>query len=65
MTIPIYQKMRQFVKDNCLQQHVIASSMNISEAKLSKMLNGTRPITIEAYFDFCTAVAVDPRRFLS
>ena len=63
MDMPMHKKMQTYVKTNNLSQRAIAANMKISESRLSSMLNGNRRITVEDFFDFCNAIAVDPKRF--
>lgn len=62
---PICQRMNAYVTMNGLSRKAIAANMNISESRLSLMLNGKRRLTVEDYINFCAAVAVPPLKFIS
>jgi transcriptional regulator with XRE-family HTH domain len=57
-------RLRQYIDGQGLSRKLIAANMNVSESKLSLMLNGQRRITVDEYFDLCKAMAVDPRQFI-
>ena len=57
-------RLRQYIDGQGLSRKLIAANMNVSESKLSLMLNGKRRITVDEYFDLCKAMAVDPRKFI-
>lgn len=61
--IPMHEKMREYVTANHLSRKIIAANMEISESRLSLMLNGKRRVTVDDYMDFCQAIAIDPRKF--
>jgi predicted XRE-type DNA-binding protein len=60
----IYNKMRDYVVQNDLNQRVIAANMGLSESQVSLLLNGKRRLTVEDYLSFCWAISVSPTKFL-
>lgn len=61
MRTAIHKKMKNYLTDHGLQQKFVAATMNISESRLSYMLNGGRRITIDDFFRFCETVGADPK----
>ena len=59
----VREKVRQYITDQKLNQQLIARNMGISSAKLSRMLNGSRRMTVDDYESLCYAIAVEPIRF--
>ena len=60
----IYDKMRDYVVHNDLNQRIIALNMGITESQVSLLLNGKRRLTVEDYLSFCRAISVSPTKFL-
>lgn len=60
----IHERVRQYVCEHSLSQTLIARNMGISPAKLSRLLNGQRKMTVDDYEQLCYAMAVDPIYFL-
>ena len=60
----VSERVRAYVVEKELSQKLIAKNMNISEGRLSLMLNGKRRMTVEDYLNLCNAMAVSPIKFL-
>ena len=60
----IAARVRSYVSEKQLSQKLIAKNMNISESRLSLMLNGKRKMTVDDYLNLCIAIAVPPIKFL-
>jgi transcriptional regulator with XRE-family HTH domain len=60
----VSERVRAYVVEKELSQKLIAKNMNISEGRLSLMLNGKRRMTVEDYLSLCNAMAVSPIKFL-
>ena len=62
---PIWENIKDYVTEKKLSQKQIAENMNITEPRLSLMLNGKRKITVDDYLSICKAIAVPPTKFLN
>ena len=62
---PIWECIKDYVNEHKLSQHLIAENMDITESRLSMMLNGKRKITVDDYIRLCKAIAVPPTKFLN
>lgn len=62
---PIWEGIKDYVTEKKLSQKQIAENMNISESRLSLMLNGKRKMTVDDYLSICNAIAVQPTKFLN
>ena len=62
---PIWENIKDYVTEKKLSQKQIAENMNITEPRLSLMLNGKRKITVDDYLSICKAIAVSPTKFLN
>lgn len=62
---PIWESLKDYVNDTKLSQKQIAENMQITESRLSMMLNGKRKITVDDYLSICRAIAVPPTKFLN
>lgn len=62
---PIWEGIKDYVTEKKLSQKQIAENMNISESRLSLMLNGKRRMTVDDYLGICKAIAVQPTKFLN
>ena len=60
----VSERVKAYVVEKELSQKLIAKNMNISESRLSLMLNGKRRMTVEDYLKICSAIAVSPIKFL-
>ena len=59
----IQAKIKRYITEQNLNQQLIARNMGISSAKLSRMLNGNRRMTVDDYEALCYAIAIEPARF--
>ena len=60
----VSERVKAYVVEKELSRKLIAKNMNISESRLSLMLNGKRRMTVEDYLKICNAIAVPPIKFL-
>ena len=60
----VSERVKAYVVEKELSQKLIAKNMNISESRLSLMLNGKRRMTVDDYLKICSAIAVPPIKFL-
>lgn len=61
----IWENIRDYVSEKKLSQKQIAENMDITEPRLSLMLNGKRKMTVDDYINLCKAIAVPPTKFLN
>lgn len=61
----IWENIRDYVTEKKLSQKQIAENMDITEPRLSLMLNGKRKMTVDDYLSLCKAIAVPPTKFLN
>ena len=61
----IWENIRDYVSEKKLSQKQIAENMDITEPRLSLMLNGKRKMTVDDYINLCKAIAVHPTKFLN
>ena len=61
----IVENIKDYVTEKKLSQKQIAENMDITEPRLSLMLNGKRKMTVDDYLSLCKAIAVPPTKFLN
>jgi transcriptional regulator with XRE-family HTH domain len=61
----IWENIRDYVSEKKLSRKQIAENMDITEPRLSLMLNGKRKMTVDDYINLCKAIAVPPTKFLN
>ena len=61
----IVENIKDYVTEKRLSQKQIAKNMDITEPRLSLMLNGKRKMTVDDYLSLCKAIAVSPTKFLN
>jgi predicted XRE-type DNA-binding protein len=61
----IVENIKDYVTEKRLSQKQIAKNMDITEPRLSLMLNGKRKMTVDDYLSLCKAIAVPPTKFLN
>lgn len=61
----IVENIKDYVTEKRLSQKQIAENMDITEPRLSLMLNGKRKMTVDDYISLCKAIAVPPTKFLN
>lgn len=61
----IVENIKDYVTEKRLSQKQIAENMDITEPRLSLMLNGKRKMTVDDYLSLCKAIAVPPTKFLN
>ena len=59
----MHERVKNYITERGLSQKLIAANMNITESRLSLILNGKRRMTVDDYEMICRAMAVDPARF--
>ena len=62
--VPIHERMKAYITEQNINQKLMAENMDVSETKLSMMLNGKRRMTIEDYIKACKAISVSPTKFI-
>ena len=60
-----YEKLKDYIDSNHINQSAVARDMNIDVTKLNASVNGKRRMEIEEFEAFCRVVKADPKIFLN
>ena len=64
VTVLVYEKVRQYLKDHGIRQSFVAEKCNISLSTFNAMLNGKRRMYAEDLRKICYALNVSPEVFI-
>lgn len=60
-----YEELQAAVKDSYLTQQQLAERVNVTQAQISRFINGKRGLSFFTYVAICKAIGRDPKDFMT